>query len=153
MPTSLIYNWEAEARKFAPELKVLTYTGTYRDKNIEQFDNYDVILTSYGIVRIDIDILKNYRFHYAILDESQSIKNPSSFITKAVMQLNTRHRLVLTGTPLENSTMDLWSQMTFVNPGLLGTQHFSKTNFKFRLKRKAMNSRYSAFIRLSSPLC
>ncbi|MDI9866295.1 SNF2-related protein [Flectobacillus sp. DC10W] len=137
MPTSLIYNWEAEARKFAPELKVLTYTGTYRDKNIEQFDNYDVVLTSYGIVRIDIDILKNYRFHYAILDESQSIKNPSSFITKAVMQLNTRHRLVLTGTPLENSTMDLWSQMTFVNPGLLGTQHFFKNEFQIPIEKKS----------------
>ncbi len=137
MPTSLIYNWEKEAQKFTPNLRILTYTGTYRDKNIEQFDNYDVVLTSYGIVRIDIDLLKNHRFNYVILDESQAIKNPSSYITKAVMQLNTRHRLVLTGTPLENSTMDLWSQMTFINPGLLGTQHFFRNEFQIPIEKKA----------------
>jgi SNF2 family DNA or RNA helicase/uncharacterized protein YihD (DUF1040 family) len=137
MPTSLIYNWEMEAKKFAPELNILTYTGTYRDKNLELFNNYDVILTSYGIIRIDIDLLKSYRFHYAILDESQAIKNPTSYITKAVMQLNTRHRLVLTGTPLENSTMDLWSQMTFINPGLLGTQHFFKNEFQVPIEKKS----------------
>jgi SNF2 family DNA or RNA helicase len=137
MPTSLIYNWEKEAQKFTPNLRILTYTGTYRDKNIEQFDNYDVILTSYGIVRIDIDLIKNHRFNYVILDESQAIKNPSSYITKAVMQLNTRHRLVLTGTPLENSTMDLWSQMTFINPGLLGTQHFFRNEFQIPIEKKA----------------
>jgi SNF2 family DNA or RNA helicase len=137
MPTSLIYNWEKESQKFTPNLRILTYTGTYRDKNIEQFDNYDVILTSYGIVRIDIDLLKNHRFNYVILDESQAIKNPSSYITKAVMQLNTRHRLVLTGTPLENSTMDLWSQMTFINPGLLGTQHFFRNEFQIPIEKKA----------------
>ncbi|MCU0470535.1 MAG: DEAD/DEAH box helicase [Arcicella sp.] len=137
MPTSLIYNWEKEAQKFTPKLKILTYTGTYRDKNIEQFDKYDVVLTSYGIVRIDIDLLKNHRFNYVILDESQAIKNPSSYITKAVMQLNTRRRLVLTGTPLENSTLDLWSQMTFINPGLLGTQHFFRNEFQVPIEKKA----------------
>ncbi|MDR6564982.1 MULTISPECIES: DEAD/DEAH box helicase [unclassified Arcicella] len=136
LPTSLIYNWEMEARKFTPELRILTYTGTYRDKNIEVFDNYDVVLTTYGIIRIDIDLLKNYRFNYVILDESQAIKNPSSYITKAVMQLNSRNRLVLTGTPLENSTMDLWSQMTFINPGLLGSQHFFRNEFQVPIEKK-----------------
>ena len=90
MPTSLLYNWELEAQKFTPDLRVMVYTGTYRDKNTAQFDDYDLILTSYGIVRIDIDLLSDYRFNYVILDESQAIKNPSSHITKAVMQLNTR---------------------------------------------------------------
>ena len=66
MPTSLVYNWEMEAKKFVPQLKILTYTGTYRDKNIELFNQYDVVLTSYGIVRIDIDLLKDVRFNYAI---------------------------------------------------------------------------------------
>ena len=89
MPTSLLYNWELEARKFTPDLRIMVYTGTYRDKNTAQFDDYDLILTSYGIVRIDIDLLSDYRFNYVILDESQAIKNPSSHITKAVMQLNT----------------------------------------------------------------
>ena len=137
MPTSLIYNWEKEAQKFTPSLKILTYTGTNRDKNTEQFDKYDVVLTSYGIVRIDIDLLKNYRFNYVILDESQAIKNPSSNITNAVMQLNSRSRLVLTGTPLENSTMDLWSQMTFINPGILGNQHSFKNEFQIPIEKKA----------------
>lgn len=135
MPTSLVYNWLKEIEKFTPELKAFVYTGTYRDKNTEQFDNYDLILTSYGIVRIDIDFIKDYRFHYVILDESQSIKNPASFISKAVMQLNSANRLILTGTPLENSTMDLWTQMTFINPGLLGTQSFFKNEYQIPIEK------------------
>ena len=136
MPTSLLYNWELEARRFTPDLRIFVYTGTYRDKNTAQFDDYDLILTSYGIVRIDIDLLREYRFNYAILDESQAIKNPSSYITKAVMQLNTAHRLILTGTPLENSTMDLWSQLSFINPGLLGSQSFFRNEFQIPIEKK-----------------
>lgn len=136
MPTSLLYNWELEARKFTPNLRVMLYTGTYRDKNMSQFDGYDLILTSYGIVRIDTDLLKTYRFNYVILDESQAIKNPSSHTTKAVMQLNSANRLILTGTPLENSTMDLWSQMTFINPGLLGSQSFFRNEFQAPIEKR-----------------
>jgi SNF2 family DNA or RNA helicase len=136
MPTSLVYNWEVEARKFTPELKVFVYTGTHREKNIEQFDGYDLILTSYGIIRIDADLLKNYYFNYIILDESQAIKNPSSNIAKAVTQLNSRHRLILSGTPLENTTLDLWSQMTFINPGLLGTERFFRNEFLLPIEKK-----------------
>ncbi len=129
VPTSLVYNWELEARKFTPDLKIYTYTGTQRDKNTELFNNYDVVLTSYGIVRIDIELLKKYYFNYVILDESQAIKNPGSNVAKAVRELQCKHRLVLTGTPIENSTMDLWSQMSFVNPGLLGSESFFKNEF------------------------
>lgn len=129
MPTSLIYNWLNEAQKFTPELRILTYTGTYRDKNVEQFKDYDLILTSYGIVRLDTELLKTYYFDYIILDESQAIKNPDSNTSKAVRSLKSRHRLILTGTPVENSTMDLWSQMSFINPGLLGNQHFFRNEF------------------------
>ncbi|MBC8110544.1 MAG: DEAD/DEAH box helicase, partial [Verrucomicrobia bacterium] len=136
MPTSLIYNWELEARKFTPELRVLIYTGTQRDKNIELFQDYDLVLTSYGIIRIDIEILKKYAFHYVILDESQAIKNPSSNIAQAVVQLHSKHRLILTGTPLENSTLDLWTQMSFINPGLLGNQRFFKNEFQFPIEKK-----------------
>ncbi len=136
MPTSLLYNWELEARKFTPSLRVMVYTGTYRDKNTAQFDGYDLILTSYGIVRIDIDLLSDYRFNYVILDESQAIKNPSSHITKAVMQLNAANRLILTGTPLENSTLDLWSQMSFINPGLLGSQTFFRNEFQVPIEKR-----------------
>lgn len=135
MPTSLIYNWLKEIEKFTPNLKAFIYTGSNREKNTEQFDDYDLILTSYGILRIDIDIIKGYRFHYVILDESQSIKNPSSHISKAVMQLNSANRLILTGTPLENSTMDLWTQMTFINPGLLGTQSYFKNEYQIPIEK------------------
>jgi superfamily II DNA or RNA helicase len=129
MPTSLVYNWLNEALKFTPGLRVLTYTGTYRDKNVEQFADYDLILTSYGIVRLDAELLKTYKFDYVILDESQAIKNPSSTTSQAVRHLHSRHRLILTGTPVENSTMDLWSQMSFINPGLLGSQTFFRKEF------------------------
>ncbi len=136
MPTSLLYNWEMEAKKFTPELKVLNYTGTNRIKIIENFDKYDIVLTSYGIVRIDIDILEKYYFNYIILDESQAIKNPTSNISKSVRQLNSEFRLILTGTPIENGTTDLWSQMSFVNPGLLGTQVFFKNHFQVPIEKR-----------------
>jgi len=129
LPTSLVYNWMAEARKFTPSLRLLVYTGTYRDKNVTQFADYDVVLTSYGIVRLDTELLASYHFDYVILDESQAIKNPGSTTAQAVRQLRARHRLILTGTPVENSTMDLWSQMSFINPGLLGTQAFFRKEF------------------------
>jgi superfamily II DNA or RNA helicase len=151
MPTSLLYNWELEARKFTPELRIMVYTGTYREKNTAQFDHYDLILTSYGIVRIDIDLLSPYRFNYVILDESQAIKNPSSHITKAVMQLNTANRLILTGTPLENSTMDLWSQMSFINPGLLGSQAFFRNEFQIPIEKKHDETKTTRLYNLIKP--
>jgi SNF2 family DNA or RNA helicase len=129
MPTSLIYNWEMEARKFAPSLRIFNYTGTQREKNVSQFEGYDLVLTSYGTTRIDMDLLKSYYFNYIILDESQAIKNPDSIIAHTVKELKSKFRLILTGTPIENSTLDLWSQMTFINPGLLGTQSFFKNEF------------------------
>lgn len=137
MPTSLIYNWEMEARKFTSDLKILIYTGTQREKDASQFDNYDLVLTSYGIVRLDINILREYNFNYIILDESQAIKNPTSNIAKAVKQLQSRRKLILTGTPIENSTLDLWSQMSFVNPGLLGNQIFFKKEFLTPIEKKS----------------
>ncbi|GAC1587676.1 MAG: hypothetical protein NVS3B25_03830 [Hymenobacter sp.] len=129
LPTSLVFNWLNEAQKFTPDLRILAYTGTYRDKNPDRFADYDVVLTSYGIVRLDTDLLAGYKFDYVILDESQAIKNPSSTTSQAVRQLRSKHRLILTGTPVENSTMDLWSQMSFINPGLLGTQAFFRKEF------------------------
>ena len=122
MPTSLLYNWVKEAKKFTPNLRVLVHFGPARLRDTASFAMYDLIISSYGILRSDIDFIKNFKFEYAILDESQSIKNPNSNIFKAVIQLYTNNRLILTGTPLENSTLDLWSQFTFINPGLLGTE-------------------------------
>lgn len=129
MPTSLVYNWLNEAQKFTPTLRILNYTGTYREKNVAIFSEYDVVLTSYGIMRLDAELLKTYYFDYIILDESQAIKNPDSTTSRSVRELKARHRLILTGTPVENSTMDLWAQMSFINPGLLGNQHFFRNEF------------------------
>jgi superfamily II DNA or RNA helicase len=136
MPTSLLYNWEMEASKFTPDLKILTYTGTSRNKDIERFSKYDVVLTSYGITRLDIESLQKFYFNYIILDESQVIKNPTSNIAKAVLQLKSRFKLTLTGTPLENTTLDLWSQMTFINPGLLGGQTFFKNEYQVPIEKR-----------------
>jgi SNF2 family DNA or RNA helicase len=120
VPNSLVFNWQNEAKKFTPNLKVLVYTGTQRIKNTKYFNNYDLIITTYGTARVDIDILKQYKFNYIILDESQSIKNAGSQSSKAVRLLRSNYKLVLTGTPIENGVQELWSQLSFVNPGLLG---------------------------------
>lgn len=136
MPTSLIYNWEQEAKKFTPDLKILVYTGTNRNKNVARFGRYDVVLTSYGITRLDIEHLQGFFFNYIILDESQVIKNPTSNIAKAVFQLRSKYKVTLTGTPLENTTMDLWSQMTFINPGLLGGQSYFKNEYLTPIEKK-----------------
>ncbi|MFN5704412.1 MAG: DEAD/DEAH box helicase [bacterium] len=136
MPTSLIHNWLNEAKKFTPDLKIHIYTGGYRDKEISNFSKYDIVLTTYGITRLDIDILKSFYFHYIILDESQIIKNPSSKISRSVRSLKSKFKLVLSGTPVENSVTDLWSQMSFVNPGLLGSQTFFNDEFATPIDKK-----------------
>ena len=125
VPTSLIFNWQEEVDKFCPSLKIKVLTGINREKDTSSFKNFDIVLSTYGIVMNDISYLKEYKFNYIILDESQAIKNPVSKRFKAVRLLKAKNRLVLTGTPIENNTFDLYAQMTFVNPGLLGgIQHF-----------------------------
>ncbi len=139
MPTSLIHNWENEIRKFTPLLKAYKHTGIQRKKG-QAFKkivySYDIILTTYGTVRNDIDILSGYDFRYIILDESQNIKNPGSKTYQAVIQLKSKFRLVLTGTPIENSLSDLWSQMNFINKGLLGNLAYFKREFITPIEKK-----------------
>ncbi len=132
VPTSLIHNWENEIRKFTPSLKSYRYIGIQRKKNtnlqaISQY--YDIILTTYGTLRNDASTLAACPLYYVILDESQYIKNPSSKTYKAVLQLKPKYRLVITGTPIENSLMDLWSQINFLNPGLLGNLKYFKQEY------------------------
>ena len=129
-PTSLMFNWEAEATKFSPSLKVHRHVGPKRGKaNQTKFNKFDVILTTYGVLRRDIDDLEKLKFNYVILDESQNIKNPQSQNYKAVKNLNTENKLILTGTPIENNLIELWAQFDFINPGLLGNQTFFKETF------------------------
>lgn len=151
MPTSLVYNWQLEAKRFTPKLKVLTYMGSNRLKSTEHFAYYDLVLTSYGTTRVDVDILKDYYFNYVILDESQAIKNPSSNIHQAVIELQSRNRLILTGTPLENSVLDLWAQMSFVNPGLLGNQKFFKKHYLKPIEKEGNQERLQRLSTLVKP--
>ena len=121
-PTSVVFNWLSEAEKFAPGLNILNHTGNSRIKeNLLHFENYDVVLTSYPIVLRDIAIFKEREFNYIILDESQKIKNPLAKTSKVIRTLNAQHRLCLTGTPIENNLNELWSQLSFLNPGMLGS--------------------------------
>ena len=136
MPTSLIYNWLNEAKKFTPQLRLMVHTGTLRYKSPEVFSNYDVVITTYGISRIDIEMFKSFYFDYVILDESQNIKNPASKSFQAVRQLKSRFKLILSGTPVENSVNDLWTQMSFINPGLLGLQQFFQNEFVTPIEKK-----------------
>jgi SNF2 family DNA or RNA helicase len=129
VPSTLVHNWINEADKFAPSLKTGFYGGQNRKKFQYYYDHFDLIISSYGLIRNDTEILKNYDFLYVILDESQVIKNPHAKTYKSVISLNALHRLVLTGTPIENSLTDLWAQMNFLNPGLLGTFEFFKNQF------------------------
>ena len=132
LPTSLVHNWDNEIKKFTPALKAYKYVGTQRKNvvNLEKISQfYDIILTTYGTVRNDSKLLAQTEFFYLILDESQFIKNSASKTYKAVMKLQAKHRLVITGTPIENSLSDLWSQMNFLNKGILGNLAFFKRSF------------------------
>lgn len=126
-PTSLIFNWKNEIEKFCPTLKMLAFVGANRSENKDQFLDYDIIISTYGSLLNDVEFIKDFKFNYIILDESQAIKNPNSKRYKAVRLLNSYNRLVLTGTPIENKSFDLYAQMNFINPGLLGNMtHFKK---------------------------
>ena len=119
-PRSVVFNWLDEAVKFTPELRVLSYSGAERSSMLEGSQRPDVIVTSYGLLRRDIAKLREIGFNYVILDEAQAIKNPNSQVAKASRLLNARHRLALTGTPVENHLGDLWSIFEYLNPGMLG---------------------------------
>lgn len=125
VPASLVFNWQQEIRKFAPSLKVTTIYGANRVRQLKDFDKYEVVLTSYGTLLADVAWLKEYRFNYIFLDESQAIKNPDAQRYKAARLLQSRNKVVLTGTPIENNTFDLYGQLSFACPGLLGNrEHF-----------------------------
>ena len=129
VPKSLIANWQRESEKFTPGLCFLEYVGNARTRDTSLFDNYDIVLTTYGTMLRDIEILRGYQFSHVILDESQAIKNPLAKSAKAARLLKAEHRVVMTGTPVENNTFELWSQFAFLNPGLLGNMDYFKRAF------------------------
>ncbi len=128
-PKSLLYNWMSESAKFCPTLKTCLYSGLSRQKLIPTFGKLDLVVMSYGTMRNDIEILRNYRFNCIVLDESQAIKNPSSQTSRALLKLQSKSRIALTGTPIENTLLDIWSQMNFLNPGLLGSYTYFEKQF------------------------
>jgi SNF2 family DNA or RNA helicase len=120
LPTSLIFNWKREAARFAPDLRVLKLQGKTRGEAFAQIPHHDVCLTTYPLLWRDREQLAAHGYHYVILDEAQTVKNAASQAAQVVRQLDTRHRLCLTGTPLENHLGELWSQFDFLLPGFLG---------------------------------
>lgn len=152
MPSSLIHNWENEIRKFAPSLTYINYTGSQRFELLEKFHQTHLILTTYGTVRNDFKELEQFDFDYLILDESQVIKNPRSKTARSILKLVADHRLALSGTPIENRLSDLWSQMNFLNHGLLGDQTFFQRFFATPIEKHLNEEQMERLQTLVRPL-
>ncbi|MFN8206786.1 MAG: SNF2-related protein [Bacteroidales bacterium] len=135
MPLSLIWNWENEIRKFTPHFRVYKHFGSGRTTDPAVFYEHDLVLTTYGVVRNDLQMFSRCEFRYVILDESQIIKNPFSKLYRAVKLLKSKYKLVLTGTPVENSLSDLWAQMSFLNSGMLGSLSYFKDEFALPIEK------------------
>ncbi len=135
MPRSLLENWAREAARFTPNLKVIIHADGDRSDDHTSFDGFQLVLTTYGVMLRDLSMFKKYPFHYLVLDEAQAIKNPASQSARAARLLTGEHRLALTGTPVENSTEELWSLFAFLNPGQLGSQEAFREQFANPIQR------------------
>jgi len=151
VPTSLLFNWENEIRKFAPGLNAYYHYGVGRAVETSIFNEYDVVITSYGVLLRDVQMLSEQHFNYIILDESQAIKNPASRRYKASCLLKANNRLALTGTPIENSTFDLYAQMSFVNRGFLGGVTAFKENYSNPIDKDGDEIRATELQKLINP--
>ncbi|MCB9286902.1 MAG: DEAD/DEAH box helicase family protein [Lewinellaceae bacterium] len=151
LPASLVFNWEAELQKFAPSLQVYRHTGPKRYNDRRLLQRFDVILTTYQTALRDVELLKQLEYEYIILDESQQIKNKDSKVFKAINQLEARHKISLSGTPIENSLSDLWAQMQFINPNLLGSYNFFKREFITPIEKHQDEEKKNRLRRLAAP--
>ncbi|MEE4117022.1 MAG: DEAD/DEAH box helicase [Marinilabiliaceae bacterium] len=151
VPSSLVHNWLNEIKKFTPGIRVYQHMGHNRRKVFSNFNNVDIIISSYHTVRQDIELISDYNFFYTILDESQLIKNPASQVYKAVSRIKSDHRLVLTGTPVENSLTDLWTQLNFVNPGILGSNKYFKKEFALPIEKEGKEDKELKLRKLIRP--
>ncbi|QLG09887.1 DEAD/DEAH box helicase [Deinococcus sp. D7000] len=143
-PTSVIGNWQAEAAKFAPGLKVLTLHGKERRDLFGEIGDHDLILSTYPLLPRDLDELRQFGYHLLILDEAQNIKNNKTAAAKAAGSLDARHRLCLTGTPLENHLGELWSQFNFLSPGLLHDEKTFRELYRTPIEKRGDASRRAA---------
>ncbi len=150
-PTTLMFNWENEIKKFTPALTYHIHHGGDRHKDKNKFGDIEVIITTYGTLRSDIKMLMDIPFDYVILDESQAIKNPGSKVTKAAGLLNVKHKLCLSGTPLQNNTFDIFAQMNFLNPGMLGSMEFFRQEFSIPIDKFGESDRKEHLRKLLYP--
>jgi SNF2 family DNA or RNA helicase len=150
-PASLIYNWQNELAKFAPSLNAYVYHGTGRDKDILRDSNGGIIISSYGTLRSDGSLFSSFTFTAMILDESHVIKNPASQITRLVHSLSAERRITLSGTPVMNNTLDLYSQLQFILPGMFGSQQFFKREYADPIDRDKNEQRVKDLQKLTAP--
>ncbi|HJX18447.1 MAG TPA: DEAD/DEAH box helicase [Acidiferrobacterales bacterium] len=150
-PTSLMVNWRREAERFAPGLKTLTLHGAARHQAFARLADYDVVFTTYPLLPRDAEALLAQEYHTVILDEAQTIKNPKAKSTEIARALTTRHRLCLTGTPMENHLGELWSLFHFLMPGLLGDERQFRRLFRTPIEKHADPERRTALARRVAP--
>jgi SNF2 family DNA or RNA helicase len=150
-PTSLMFNWLRETERFAPDLRVLVLQGQLRKQHFESIGAYDLVLTTYPLLPRDKEVLTRQEFHLLILDEGHIIKNPKSQATQIVHQIKARHRLALTGTPLENHLGELWSLFHFLLPGLLGDDKNFRKLFRTPIEKQGDNTRRAVLSRRIAP--
>ncbi|MFI0347528.1 MAG: DEAD/DEAH box helicase [Chthoniobacterales bacterium] len=150
-PTSLMFNWQMEAERFTPDLKVLLLHGALRKNLVEEISSHDLILTTYPLIARDKEILLNHDFYYLILDEAQYIKNSQTKAAQIALQLKTQHRLCLTGTPMENHLGELWSLFHFMMPGLLGERKQFTQLFRTPIEKHADHERRTHLNRRIAP--
>ena len=153
VPTSLIFNWAQEIKKFAPSLAYYIHHGYERLRKLEEIkkQHSDIIITTYGTLRNDLEIFKDLYFQFIILDESQKIKNPLSKSAHSVYNLQGKNRLVLTGTPIENNHLELWSQFAFLNPGLLGGISYFRDYFMKIIDKEKQEEKNNSLRNIINP--
>ena len=151
-PTSVVMNWQREAAKFAPDLRVLVLQGADRKSHFRKIPKADLVLTSYALLHRDLEALLEHEFHLLVLDEAQYIKNPGAQVTQAVAALHADHRLCLSGTPVENHLGELWSLMEFLMPGFLGTLESFRSTWQTPIEKNGNESRRAALARRVGPL-
>jgi len=150
-PTSLMTNWQNEARKFAPGLRLLLLHGATRRERFEQIAQHDIVLTTYPLIARDQAVLLERNWHMTILDEAQVIKNPNAATTKLIRDIKSTHRFCLTGTPMENHLGELWSLMSFVNPGYLGDKSGFARRWRNPIEKHADTDRGKTLARRVKP--
>jgi len=151
VPTSLITNWTAEISKFAPHLTTVVLHGLDRHQRRQTLDGINVVITTYTLLARDVMEMKALPWHVVVLDEAQAIKSPAAKATRAVCQLDSRHRLCLSGTPIENNLEELWSQFTFLMPGLLGDRQGFTKRFRTPIEKKRDDTRRLQLVRRIKP--